>query len=105
MSMKINIKIINALCLNSTGGNPAAVVVLNADALESEEKQLIALKLGLSETAFVSASVIAYLKLEFFTPNKQIAHCGNSTFSTFYYLKEAAKIKQKNSSKKTVNGI
>lgn len=50
--MKINVKIINAFSQNSTGGNPAAVV-FNADVLKREERQLIVLKLGLSETAFV----------------------------------------------------
>lgn len=58
--MKINVKIINAFSQNSTGGNPAAVV-FNADVLKREERQLIVLKLGLSETSFVSASVVAYL--------------------------------------------
>lgn len=92
--MKINVKIINACCLNSTGGNPA-IVVLNADALKPEERQLIVLKLGLSETAFFFSSKITYLKLDFFTPTKQIARCGHATIATFSYLKQAAKINKK----------
>lgn len=102
--MEINVKIINAFSLNNMGGNPAGVV-LNADKLKSEEKQLIASKLGISETAFVSKSDHADVKLEFFTPTRQIAHCGHATIATFSYLKQIQKIKQNNSSKETIDGI
>ena len=64
--MQVNVKIINAFSINKTGGNPAGVV-LNSNELTSEQKQGIALKLGLSETAFVSSSNVADYKLEFFT--------------------------------------
>ncbi len=102
--MKINVKIINAFGINGAGGNPAGVV-LKADELATEAKQLIASKLGISETAFVSASEIADFKLEFFTPTKQIAHCGHATIAAFSYLKETGIIKNNSSSKETIDGI
>jgi PhzF family phenazine biosynthesis protein len=101
--MKITVKIINAFGINGTGGNPAGVV-LNADKLTTKAKQSIASKLGISETAFVSASDVADFKLEFFTPTKQIAHCGHATIATFSYLKETGVIKKNNSSKETIDG-
>lgn len=101
--MKINVKIINAFGINGIGGNPAGVV-LNADELTTETKQLVAAKLGMSETAFVSASGIADYKLEFFTPAKQIPHCGHATIATFSYLKETGRITKNDSSKETIDG-
>jgi PhzF family phenazine biosynthesis protein len=102
--MKVNVKIINAFSIKNTGGNPAAVV-LDAGKFTTAEKQLIAAKLGISETAFVSASTIANFKLEFFTPIKQIAHCGHATIATFSYLKQIRKLQQNKASKETVDGI
>ncbi|MEP6846464.1 MAG: PhzF family phenazine biosynthesis isomerase [Panacibacter sp.] len=102
--MKITVKIINGFTINNKGGNPAGIV-LDADELKSEEKQSIAAKVGISETAFVSASNVADFKLDFFTPVKQIAHCGHATIATFSYLKQIQKIKQNNSSKETIDGI
>lgn len=102
--MQVNVKIINAFSINKTGGNPAGVV-LNSNELTSEQKQGIALKLGLSETAFVSSSNVADYKLEFFTPTKQIAHCGHATIASFSYMKQNGIIKQNNSSKETIDGI
>jgi len=36
--------------------------------------------------AFVSPSRTANFKLEFFTPTRQISHCGHATIATFSYL-------------------
>ena len=63
--MQVNVKILNAFSINNKGGNPAGVV-LHSDELATEQKQGIALKLGLSEIAFVSSSAIADFKVEFF---------------------------------------
>jgi len=75
--MDIKIQIVNAFTDNGVGGNPAGVV-LDADQLNSQQKLSIASKIGLSETSFVSSSNSAAYKLEFFTPTRQIAHCGHS---------------------------
>ncbi|MFZ6009121.1 MAG: PhzF family phenazine biosynthesis isomerase, partial [Bacteroidota bacterium] len=79
---EVTIKIINAFSIQGTGGNPAGVV-LNADNLSPAEKQRVAAATGLSETAFVSRSNQADFKLDFFTPVRQIAHCGHATIATF----------------------
>ncbi|KKO06026.1 hypothetical protein LCGC14_0070380 [marine sediment metagenome] len=100
---KVTVQILNAFTENDKGGNPAGVV-LNADALSHENKLEIAKKVGLSETAFVSSSNTADFKLDFYTPTKQIAHCGHATIATFSYLKQMGLLKGKTSSKETIDG-
>jgi PhzF family phenazine biosynthesis protein len=100
---KVDVQIINAFVDNEKGGNPAGVV-LNADNLSNEQKLKVAAKVGLSETAFVSKSKTADFKLDFFTPTRQIAHCGHATIATFSYLSQSGKIKNTYSSKETIDG-
>jgi PhzF family phenazine biosynthesis protein len=102
--MKVKVNIINAFSIGETGGNSAGVV-FNADNFTKEIKQSIATKAGFPETAFVSSSKIADFKLDFFTPTKQIAHCGHATIATFSYLKKKGKITGDQSSKETIDGI
>ncbi|MCK0192924.1 PhzF family phenazine biosynthesis protein [Arenibacter sp. F20364] len=97
------VQILNAFAENGKGGNPAGVV-LNADALSNKSKLEIAKKVGLSETAFVSQSKTEDFKLDFFTPKKQIAHCGHATVATFSYLKQIGTLKNDSSSKETIDG-
>ena len=99
----VTVQILNAFTENGKGGNPAGVV-LNADALSNENKLEIAKKVGLSETAFVSKSKTEDFKLDFFTPKKQIAHCGHATVATFSYLKQIGTLKNDSSSKETIDG-
>ncbi|MTI33014.1 PhzF family phenazine biosynthesis isomerase [Cytophagales bacterium RKSG123] len=101
---KIQVQILNAFVEKERGGNPAGVV-LDADDLSSKDKLKIASKVGLSETAFVSNSKRADFKLEFFTPSKQIAHCGHATIATFSYLSQIKKLKNVEASKETIDGI
>ena len=101
--MNIEVKIINAFAVNGTGGNPAGVV-LNADHLNTIQKQVVAKRLALPETAFVSTSALADFRLEFFTPTKQIPHCGHATIATFTYLKKHGFISGQHSSKETIDG-
>lgn len=100
---KVTVQILNAFTENDQGGNPAGVV-LDADALSHENKLAIAQKVGLSETAFVSSSKTADYKLDFYTPTKQIAHCGHATIATFSYLKQLGLLKGNSSSKETIDG-
>lgn len=102
--MQVVAHIINAFAHNNQGGNPAGVV-LNANDLSTKDKQAIAAKMGMSETAFVSNSSTADFKLDFFTPAKQIPHCGHATIATFSYLKQTGVITSNNSSKETIDGI
>lgn len=99
----VKVHILNAFVDGDKGGNPAGVV-LDADGLTNEEKLRIAAKVGLSETAFVSASATADFKLDFFTPTRQIPHCGHATIATFSYLARLGKIKGVHSSKETIDG-
>ncbi|HAT66361.1 MAG TPA: PhzF family phenazine biosynthesis protein [Flavobacteriaceae bacterium] len=101
---KIKVQIVNAFVDNNSGGNPAGVV-LNADNLSYDEKLEITSKVGLSETAFVSKSTVADFKLDFFTPIRQIAHCGHATIATFSYLKQRNFLSHKFSSKETIDGV
>lgn len=103
-SKKVEVQILNAFVDNNKGGNPAGVV-LNAGNLTNDQKLKIATKVGLSETAFVSKSEIAGFKLDFFTPTRQIAHCGHATIATFSYLSQSGLIKNSHSSKETIDGI
>ncbi|GGH61871.1 PhzF family phenazine biosynthesis protein [Filimonas zeae] len=98
----IPVYIINAFVDNDRGGNPAAVV-LEADAYSAGEKQAIAKMIGLSETAFVLGSDVAEFRLEFFTPTRQIAHCGHATIATFSFLSQKGMVGQR-SSKETIDG-
>ncbi len=99
----VSVKIIQAFIDNGKGGNTAGVV-FESDHLSSYEKQQVATAMGLSEVAFVSASTIADFKLDFFTPIRQIAHCGHATIAVFSYLSQTGRIKKRVSSKETIDG-
>lgn len=101
--MQVEVRIVNAFVDGERGGNPAGVV-LQADALDARYKQAIAAQVGLSETAFVSGSSRAAFKLEFFTPTRQIAHCGHATVATFSLLRQLGMVGEGWSSKETIDG-
>ena len=101
--MKVKVAIMNAFVDDGIGGNPAGVV-LNADSLSNCQKLNIAKKIGLSETSFVSKSNTADFKLDFFTPEQQIAHCGHATIAAFSYLSQLGLIQNTRSSKETIDG-
>lgn len=101
--VEINVEIVNAFVDGDRGGNPAGVV-LEADQLNHDQKLQVARQVGLSETAFVSSSSVATVKLEFFTPLRQIAHCGHATIATFCRLRELGQIDEGQLSKETVDG-
>lgn len=96
-------QIVNGFVTGGIGGNPAGVV-LDADELSDTDMLSIAAKIGLSETAFVSSSDTEGFKLDFFTPNRRIAHCGHATIATFSYLAELGRISEGETSKETVDG-
>lgn len=97
------VNVVNAFTDQGEGGNPAGVL-LEADGLDRETKQQIAARAGLSETAFVSNSETADFRLEFFTPTRQIAHCGHATVATFSYLAQQGRVTGPDSSKETIDG-
>ncbi|WP_299947862.1 PhzF family phenazine biosynthesis protein [uncultured Microbulbifer sp.] len=101
--MKVNVAIVDAFVDGDTGGNPAGVV-LDADHLSDKQKLCIAREVGLSETAFVSQSNTADFKLDFYTPQKQIAHCGHATIAAFSLLSQLGLVQGRNTSKETIDG-
>lgn len=101
--MKVIINVVGAFTDGGKGGNPAGVV-LQSERFDQTQKQLIAAKAGFSETAFVSPSQSADFRLEFFTPTKQIPHCGHATIATFGYLFQTGQITSQTSSKETIDG-
>ncbi len=101
--MKIEVPIVNAFVDEKVGGNPAGVV-LDAEQYSQDQKRRIAATVGLSETAFVSPSSTADFKLEFFTPTRQIAHCGHATIAAFSYLRQTGALPNDHTSKETIDG-
>lgn len=101
--MNVLVAQINAFTDRGRGGNPAGVV-RDADHLSHDQKLAIARAANLSETAFVSRSEVADLKLEFFTPTRQIAHCGHATIATFSYLAQQGYLSEGEYSKETIDG-
>ena len=101
--MYIDVQIVNAFIDGETGGNPAGVVV-DANSLTADQKLKVARQVGLSETAFVSASDTATIKLEFFTPTRQIPHCGHATIATFSLLRQLGVVGEGRLSKETIDG-
>ncbi len=100
---RVRAQIVNAFTINGAGGNPAGVV-FNADTYSEEDMLNIAERVGLSETAFVSKSDAETLKLDFFTPNRRIAHCGHATVATFSYLATVGSLADGAYSKQTIDG-
>ena len=101
--MKIEVPIVSAFVDESVGGNPAGVV-LNAQHYSRDQKLRLAAAVNLSETAFISPSTTADFKLEFFTPTRQIAHCGHATIATFCYLRQIGALQCDKTSKETIDG-
>lgn len=101
--MLVDVQIVNAFIDGASGGNPAGVVV-DANILSAAQKLMVAKQVGLSETAFVSASDSATIKLEFFTPTRQIAHCGHATIATFALLRQLDVVSEGRLSKETIDG-
>lgn len=83
--MKIKAFLLNAFAKTEQGGNPAGVV---PDADHLSEKQMLALarEIGFSETAFISKSDRADVKVRFFTPLAEVDLCGHATIAAFSLL-------------------
>ncbi|MET0242989.1 MAG: PhzF family phenazine biosynthesis protein [Flavitalea sp.] len=101
--MTKQVSVINAFSIDGQGGNPAGVV-FDADNLGNETKQAIATAVGFPETAFVSSSDVADYRLDFFTPVRQIPHCGHATIATFSYMRKIGKISTDEISNETADG-
>jgi PhzF family phenazine biosynthesis protein len=98
------VSIVSAFTYKGSGGNLAGVV-LDADGMTEGQMQRIATSVGVSETAFVSRSDIGAFRLDFFTPNMRIPHCGHATIAAFYYLATLGRVGEGTTSKETVDGL
>lgn len=102
--MQIQVFIVNAFTDQGQGGNPAGIV-LNAERFSAAQKLAIAQQVGLSETAFVSPSSLVDYRLEFFTPTRQIAHCGHATVASFSFLQQQGYLGEGWFAKETMDGL
>lgn len=101
--MRITVHIVDAFVNGDQGGN-AAGVVLDAGHLSSAQKLKVAQAVGLSETAFVSPSSMASLRVEFFTPTRQIPHCGHATVATFSLCSQLGHLHDGEHLKESIDG-
>lgn len=84
--MKLPFAQIDAFADKPFGGNPAAVMPLDAW-LPDDVLQAIALENNLSETAFtIPAERDADYELRWFTPACEVALCGHATFASGHHL-------------------
>lgn len=77
--------ILKAFTFENSGGNGAGVILLDKQ-ISNEEKQEIAAKIGLSETAFILQEDEDNFDASFFTPVCEVDLCGHATIAAFYYL-------------------
>lgn len=89
--MTITVHVVNAFPKGRQGGNPAGIVLDPQRALQPTVRQRIAATVRLSETVFISdpENSAAHYRLEFFTPTRQIPHCGHATIAAFNFLARA----------------
>ncbi len=81
-------RIVDAFTARPFGGNPAAVLVLEA-VLPAEAMQVIASEMNLSETAFVHPpDATGRRRIRWFTPTDEVPLCGHATLASAQALSE-----------------
>ena len=87
-------------------GNPAAVCLLTRNDLSSEQKQLIAAEMNLSETAFVRPveGEPDVFHLQWFTPTCEVPLCGHATLATAAVLFHRSSDASRHLSFRTLSG-
>ncbi|MFI3605745.1 PhzF family phenazine biosynthesis isomerase [Vagococcus fluvialis] len=89
--MDVVVYVASAFSKNGKGGNKAGVV-FDEGKLSRVQKMKIAKELGYAETAFISDSVTADFKLEYFTPKEEVDLCGHATIASFKILTHLNKL-------------
>ena len=89
--MKLQIFQVDAFTSEPFGGNPAAVVPLDAW-LPPETMQAIALENNLSETAFFVPGGDGQYEIRWFTPTFEIDLCGHATLASAFTIFEVLKL-------------
>ena len=100
----IAVEFVDAFIDDGVGGNIAGVVLEGAAELSTAQRQDIARRAAVSETAFVLPSDTADYKLEFYTRTRFIPHCGHATVGTFARLAETGRLKRSEVVNETVDG-
>lgn len=77
--------LVDAFTDRPLGGNPCAVV-FDADTMDRDTRQAVALEMNLSETAFVFKSTQADFGVRYFTPAEEIPMAGHPTLATAFAL-------------------
>ena len=90
--MELEVFVLSAFTKNGEGGNPAGVV-LDTDSLTEKDMQIVAAKLGFSETAFILPSSQADYRIRYFTPNEEVDVCGHATVASFSLLNQKELVK------------
>ncbi len=83
--------LIDAFTDRPLGGNPCAVV-FEADAMDRDTRQAVALEMNLSETAFVFKSEHADFGVRYFTPAEEIPMAGHPTIATAFALVSSGRL-------------
>ena len=79
--------IVDAFTDKPFGGNPAGVVMLDADPFPDEGlMQNITAELRFSETAFVRRDGKSVFTLRYFTPKAEVDLCGHATIAAFFLM-------------------
>ena len=78
--------IVDAFTDTPFGGNPAGVVLLDADFPSDALMQQVAAELRYSETAFVRRDGANEFTVRYFTPCSEVDLCGHATIATFGVL-------------------
>ena len=80
--------VVDAFSTRPFGGNPAAVVRLDAPAPD-EWRQDVAAEFNLSETAFLRELGAGRYELRWFTPTTEVRLCGHATLASAHWLWES----------------
>jgi PhzF family phenazine biosynthesis protein len=83
-------RLVDAFAESAFSGNPAGVV-LDADALDERQMQLIAREVNAAETAFLIGGNDRHRppRLRWFTPTKEVGFCGHATLGMAHAWSEA----------------
>ena len=87
MKNRMKYFIVDAFTDQPFGGNPAGVVLLDAQTFPQEDLMLkIAAELRYSETAFIKRHSAQEFTLRYFTPKAEVELCGHATIASFSLL-------------------
>ncbi|HEY6167931.1 MAG TPA: PhzF family phenazine biosynthesis protein [Verrucomicrobiae bacterium] len=89
--MRVKFHQVDAFAAAPFGGNPAAVIVLDAPA-DARWMQHVAREMNLSETAFLHREGDGF-HLRWFTPAVEVALCGHATLASAHVLWETGALK------------